>query len=277
MSSAQQPAGPAGQPPVQNGQPPVQNSQPPPVQNSQPPAARAGAPAAAAGPAEAAGIPARTAGPPTAGGVPKKPDVYRSPMAPLIWWVWVAFALANLGDLAAQGRNHFAAEVAAVLVLVTGVAYVAAFRPRVLADDTGVTIRNPLRDHQVPWACVRKVDLADSLRVHCDPPDGAQKGRLLYAWAVHSPRRSRLKAEARARRAAKTAERRSASYSRLPPEARTAMAKTDAEHTATALEQRAARARAAGTADGRPVSRWNLPAIAALAVPVLLLIAVTLA
>ncbi len=266
MSSAEQPI---GQPPA------VQADRPPAVQAGRPPAVQAGRPSAAkAGPS---GIPAQAAGPPATAGVLKKPDLYRSPVAPLVWWVWVIFALGNLSDLAVQGRSHFAAEVAAILVLVTGVAYVAAFRPRVVADDAGITISNPLRDHRVPWACVQKVDLGDSLRVHSTPQDGEQKSKVLYAWAVHSPRRSRLKAEARARRAARTAERRSASYSRLPAEARAAMTKTDAEHIAIALNERVVRARAAAAAGGRRTSSWNLPAIAALILPALLLIAVILA
>jgi hypothetical protein len=226
--------------------------------------------------------------------------MYRSPAAPVIWWVWVAFALANLADIAVQGHDHFAAEIAAILVLITGVAYVAAFRPRVLADDAGITIRNPLRDHRVPWSCVTSVDLGDSLRVHCAWRDGAgssgqQKNKVLYAWAVHMARRSRLRAEARARRSDRVSARRSDAYSRLPPEAREAMTKTDAEHTATALQQRAVRERAAaagsGSGDGngggsgngdgsgesgRPVASWSLPAIAALVLPALLVIVLVL-
>jgi hypothetical protein len=55
------------------------------------------------------------------------------------------------------------------------------------------------------------------------------------------------------------------------------MTKTDAEHTAAELDRRAARERVAGAAAGRPTASWSLPAIAALALPVLLLIVVSLA
>ena len=225
-------------------------------------------------PAGQAGPSQEQAAPPAAG-VQPKPDLYRSPTAPLVWWVWVAFAAANLADIAVQGHNHFAAQVAAILILVTGVAYVAAFRPRVLAGQGGITIRNPLRDHEVPWACVHKVDLGDALQVHC-AWDGGQKTKLLYAWAVHSPRRSRLKAQVRARRSDKAAAQQSVSYVRLPADARQAMLKTDAEHIATALEQRAVRERAAGAAGGRPAATWNRAAIASLVIPALLLIVIIL-
>jgi hypothetical protein len=205
-----------------------------------------------------------------------KPDLYRSSAAPVVWWVWVAFALANLIDLAVQGRDHFAAEVAAILILVTGVAYIAAFRPRVLADDEGITIENPLRDHHVPWGCVQGVDVRDSLEVHCTPQDGEQKSKTLYAWAVHSSRRGRLKAEARARRAAKSPRQPPPSYAKLPAEAQVALAKTDSENIATALRERATRARAAGATGGRRTARWDLPAIAALVLPALLVLVVSL-
>jgi Bacterial PH domain len=217
-----------------------------------------------------------------------KPEMYRSPVAPLMWWVWVVFAAANLIDLAVQGRNHFAAMIAVILVLITGVTYVAAFRPRVFADDEGMTIINPLRDWRVPWNCVEGVALGDSLEVHCNWQDDSAAGsngaakagnrrKRLYGWAVHSPRRSRLKAELRAQRQASSAERKhSASYSRLPQEAKDAMTKTDAEHIVRSLEDRANTARAAGIADRGPVGTWNWLAVAALAGPALLVIVVAL-
>lgn len=239
------------------------------MSSAQQPAGQAGSPGQAG--------PAGSPGPTVTGGVTRKPDLYRSPLALVVWWVWAAFALANLVDLAVQGRSHFALDVAAVLILITGVTYVAAFRPRVIADDAGIMIRNPIRDHQIPWDCVQSVDLGDSLQVHCARPDDSQRSKTLYAWAVHSPRRSRLKAEARARRSDRVNARRSDSYSRLPPEARQAMTMTDAEHTARTLEERANKARAAGATGGRLTATWSWAAIAALLVPVVLLIVVLLA
>jgi len=259
VPSAQQPAGQAGQPPADGA---GQAGPPPAVQAGHPPA----------GPSRVPGQP-RTAGP---AGVRAKPDLYRSPVALIVWWVWVAFALANLIDLAVQGPDHFAAEVAAILILVTGVAYITAFRPRVLADDAGITIRNPLRDHQVPWGCVQNVEVRESLEVLCAPQDGEQKSKTLYAWAVHSSRRSRVKAEARARRSAKSPRQQPPSYARLPAEAREALTRTDSENIATALGERATRERAAGVTGGRRTARWDLAAIAALLLPALLLLVVSL-
>jgi hypothetical protein len=86
------------------------------------------------------------------------------------------------------------------LVLVTGIAYVTAQRPRVIADTAGITIVNPLRDHHIGWAEVTQVDLADLLRVHCRRGPGDTK--IIYSWAVHYSRRRKAAAETKARRTA---------------------------------------------------------------------------
>jgi hypothetical protein len=127
------------------------------------------------------------------------PQMFRSPTAVVVWWVWVLFAAANLIDLAVQGRDHLSLVAAAVLVLATGVAYVTALRPRIVADSAGVTVVNPLRNHHVGWANVTKVDLADLLRVHTTGRGG---DKVIHAWAVHYSRRRQLATEARARRQA---------------------------------------------------------------------------
>lgn len=136
------------------------------------------------------------------------PQTFRSPTALVIWWVWLLFAAANLIDLAVQGRDHLSLVAAAILLLVTGVAYAGAQRPRVITDDAGLTIRNPLRDHRIGWAGVTKVDVTDLLRVHCERPgqpasaghDQDKRTKAIDCWAVHYSRRRKLAAEARARR-----------------------------------------------------------------------------
>jgi hypothetical protein len=151
---------------------------------------------------------------------------FRSPAAVAVWIVWLLFAAANWIDLAVRGRDHSSVVAAAILLLVTGIAYVTVQRPRIIADDAGVTVRNPLRDHQIGWAAVTKVDLADLLRVHydCVPPGGqggtggwnppvsggfrgvappGQHSKVISSWAVHYSRRRQVAAEARARRASR--------------------------------------------------------------------------
>jgi hypothetical protein len=140
----------------------------------------------------------------------EKPQVFRSPTAIVVWVVWLLFAVGNWIDLAVQGHDHLSVVAAAVLLLATGAAYVTAQRPRIIADDAGVTIRNPLRDHRIGWAGVAEVDLVDLLRVHCawgGPPGAAPADRehhkVISAWAVHYSRRRQFAAEARARRGAR--------------------------------------------------------------------------
>jgi len=225
---------------------------------------------------------------------------FRSPAAVAVWWVWLAFAVANLIDLAVQGRDHTSAVAAAVLVLITGVIYVTALRPRVVADDAGLTVVNPLRGHRIGWACVAKVDVAELLRVHCewDRGDGGRGSKTVHAWGIHYSRRRAFAAEARARR---TAARRSVpglpgaagrgyGYAAAPP----ATTESEAQKIAGLLDELAATARhdaaraadaaaigpdgvsQAAAASSPPRASWSPPAIAALALPALLLLVVLL-
>ena len=140
----------------------------------------------------------------------EKPQIFRSPTAVVVWVVWLLFAVGNWVDLAVQGRDHTSVVAAAVLLLATGAAYVTAQRPRIIADEAGVTVRNPLRDHRIGWAGVAEVDLVDLLRVHCawgGPPGAAPADRehhkVISAWAIHYSRRRQFAAEAKARRGAR--------------------------------------------------------------------------
>ena len=140
----------------------------------------------------------------------EKPQIFRSPTAVVVWVEWLLFAVGNWIDLAVQGRDHLSVVAAAVLLLATGVAYVTAQRPRIIADDAGVTVRNPLRDHRIGWAGVAEIDLVDLLRVHCawgGPPGAAPADRehhkVISAWAIHYSRRRQFAAEAKARRGAR--------------------------------------------------------------------------
>ena len=50
-------------------------------------------------------------------GVTSGLQTFRSPTALIIWWVWLLFAVANLIDLAVQGRDHESLVAAAILVM----------------------------------------------------------------------------------------------------------------------------------------------------------------
>jgi hypothetical protein len=237
-------------------------------------------------------------------------EVFRSAGSAVLSWAWFVVAVIVLVDLAVQGRDHTAVVAAAAVLAITGIVYSCAWRPRIVADASGITMVNPVRDHQVPWAAVTKVDVVNAVRVHCTPAPGAGRGKILYSWAVQSSPRSARRASLR--RDAPTPSRRRLAprsqqpppgaaprYGELPEPAREALSRSSAEFTAGRLEERAqharqAAARAAGLppagdqaghfpvppgsqeAGERPVARWAWLSIAAMAGPAALLVLVAL-
>ncbi len=114
-------------------------------------------------------------------------QVFRSVGAVVVWWLWLLFAVGNLIDLAVQGRDHLSLVAAFILLFATGIVYITALRPRIIADDDGLTIANPVRDHRVGWAAVAGADPTDLLRVRCEWPDGdgdGPAGHLLLGGAL---------------------------------------------------------------------------------------------
>jgi hypothetical protein len=208
-----------------------------------------------------------------------KPQVLRSPVAVAVWWLWVLFAIGNLIDLAVQGRDHTSAVAAAILVFVTGVIYVTAQMPRVVAGADDVTIRNPLRDHLIGWGSVTKVDTLDLLRIHCEwETDGQTKTKTFHAWAVQHSRRREASQQARQNRRT----RRGLAPSR-PDSTRSfgfgapAMPETDRnplgspQYAVDSLKTCLATAREQGLAAIPPVSSWRWQPIAAIVLPAILL------
>ena len=203
----------------------------------------------------------------------EKPQIFRSPTAVVVWVVWLLFAVGNWVDLAVQGRDHLSVVAAAVLLLATGAAYVTAQRPRIIADDAGVTVRNPLRDHRIGWAGVAEVDLVDLLRVHCawgGPPRAApadrEHHRVISAWAIHYSRRRQFAAEAKARRGTRRSTTpfpvgfgRSYGGAALDREPASA-SQADAERIVTLLQARATAACAEAVWAGSPAQTPAAPA-----------------
>jgi Bacterial PH domain len=216
-------------------------------------------------------------------------QVFRSAGSIVLWWGWLAFAVASLVAIAVSGHGHSSAVAAVTVLAITGVVYACAFWPRIVADENGISVLNPVRAHEVPWAAVTKVDLVNALRVHCAPAPGAAQGTIIHSWAVQSSGRARQRGEIRARRAADQAARRPAGYGRPPPEAASTLNRTSAEFVARQLDERAARERgsaasapAAGGPHGGPAGAapprvtWAWVQIAAMALPLLALIIVIL-
>lgn len=210
-------------------------------------------------------------------------QVYRSSMAVVIWWAWLVFAVGNLIDLAVQGRDHLAAEAAAALLVVTGIAYATALRPRVIASAEGVTVRNPFRDHQIAWQAIARVDLGDLLRVHCAGPG---RGRVVQAWAIQASRRSRDMAAMRPGSGWLATGSRAAARTTPQAAGPGAVHRAETERIVRALNDRAEREQAdreekaaggIGPAHPAITSRWHWPAMVAIAAPILLLIVIIFA
>ena len=230
-------------------------------------------------------------------------EIFRLAPPVVFWWAWVAFVVANLADFAIEGTPsaRFTTVVMAIVVTVTGLVYVLALRPKVIASETGITVVNPFRDHRIPWGLVQAVDTGDWVRVHYAPGDGAQDGKarssasamIVYCWALYVSARTKRRSgrvAPRPRRAGlflpPAGLREEPGYggqSRLPEGARYLASLPATKAIATRLDTRAARERtrksAPGEAPGQAtaVTTWSWPALAAVVIPALVLLVVALA
>lgn len=185
--------------------------------------------------------------------------VFRSTAALVGGWAWMVFAALNLLDLAIRGRDTASLVATAVLLTGCGIAYVVGIRPRVTADDRGVRVRNPFRDTALPWPSVREVDATDAVRIHYTGAEAAD--RIVRVWCLpHSPR-ARAKAERQARRDARE----------LPEHvAKHVIGRTHVTYAVEQLTEMAAAHRKGEAAPGTVT--WSVPAVLALAVPVVFLV-----
>ena len=216
----------------------------------------------------------------------------------IFWWVWVAFVVANVADYAAQGlpSARFGSLLAAVLLLVTGVVFTLAARPKVIEDGDGLTVVNPFRVHRLPWPVIESVDTGEWVRVrYAQPAAGgaAATPRVVHCWALYVSTRARRKLAVGGAAAPAGVPRRlrglvaaapsgyAQPSSRLPEEAIRLASLPVSAAIAARLDTRAEkeRKRAEGRA-GEPsaaTTAWSWPAVAAVAVPAVILLAVALA
>lgn len=201
----------------------------------------------------------------------------------VLWWAWVAFAVANIADLAIQSHNWLAVQVTVGLLALTGVFYVCTLRPRVVSDADGLTVYNPFRDYRVPWGAITGIYVGDSVEIGCRRA-GPRPEKTVYAWALYSPRRARARADlgvgfgmGRGRQRSEPGARRrfeapGAAAARMSQQARDLAAKHPSHIMAGELARRRDAAEQAGAADGVVTSRWDWRAIAAVVVPAVALI-----
>src|SRR6201996_3425466 len=138
-------------------------------------------------------------------------EMFRLKAPFVIFYIWLAFAVFNVVDLSLQAKPRFALEIGLVVLTITGLAYACGLRPRVIADDRGLTVVNPIREWHLPWSSLRAVDVRDWVRFTC-----AGRSRPVESWALFATARVKRNSRERARDyTAKTP-----SINRLPDEAR---------------------------------------------------------
>ena len=205
--------------------------------------------------------------------------MFRLPGALVAWWAWLIFAAACLLDILISGRNHLAAEIAVTLFFITGLVYACALWPRVVTDSTAITVRNPLRDHRIPWGSVAAVDLRESVQVHCVQEPGAKRGKIIYSWALYAQRRNRMRQQLLAQGNDRRRLPRSAltTYGAPQDSAEKVSKQSAAKLMATQLDEMAKEARERGAAAGPRIVRWSWqPALAIIVPGIALILVITL-
>ena len=225
----------------------------------------------------------------------------------------MAFVVLNVADYSAQGlpSAHFGAVLGSILLLVTGLVYTLALRPKVIEDGEGLTVVNPFRVYRLLWPLIQSVDTGEWVRIRYTRGASRQGGTggaraagesgetgestgVVNCWALYVSTRARRKvavgsaprADGMSRRLGGLVAAQPAGYaqqtSRLPDEARYLASLPVSAAIAARLDTRAnrERTRAAASASAEAdvaTTTWSWPALAAVAVPAVLLLIVALA
>jgi hypothetical protein len=210
-------------------------------------------------------------------------ETYRLAPPVVLWWAWLAFVAANVVDWAVQGTSAgFALPVGAIMAAVTGAVYALALRPRVVADEEGITVLNPFRDHRAPWAAISHVGTTEWVLVRAA---GAAGDTTICCWALYVSARSRRAAAAPPRASPAMSRLRGIAVEpgagispRLPAQAQRLASLPAADAIAARLDSQASKARARDSSVAATVtSSWAWLPITAVAVPAAALVIVLLA
>ncbi|MER5650013.1 PH domain-containing protein [Streptosporangium sp. NPDC002524] len=132
-------------------------------------------------------------------------QVFRSTLATVVGWVWMAFAAFNAVDLILRYSGHASMVAAAVLGVLTALVFVTCLRPAVILSEEGVLVRNPLRNAFVAWRDVDEVTVSHSVtivsgdeKVRCWVPQASARERAAAARrgrSTSAPARGRFRTE----------------------------------------------------------------------------------
>lgn len=199
-----------------------------------------------------------------------KPETYRSKLAYVLGWVWMAFAAANTVDLIVRGTLPSALVAGAVLGAITALVHVTCLRPAIRARQDGVEVRNPLRTAFVPWSGVDGVRVSHAILIESGE-------RTVRCWTPQSSGRERIQSTRRAGATGRRGLFPSAEPALSPAERAAAEAMAGRTHADWVAEQltEAARTRRA-TSAGEFRMTWSPDALAVLAAAVALVVAAVL-
>ncbi|GIN01011.1 hypothetical protein Pve01_26690 [Planomonospora venezuelensis] len=171
--------------------------------------------------------------------------MFRSKLALVLGWVWVAFAAANAVDLAVRYSGPPSMVAGAVLGVLTALVFVTCLRPAVVLTADGVLVRNPLRNTFVPWAGVDDVTVSHAITI-------SSGDRVVRCWTPQTTARERAAATKRGQSGAPGRGRFTTEPVLTKGERAAAEAfagKTHADWVAEQITERARDARRAGGAD----------------------------
>ncbi|MGW2310683.1 PH domain-containing protein [Actinomadura luteofluorescens] len=204
-------------------------------------------------------------------------------------YAWLVFAALNLVDLfvGITGDPDYSlttVTIAFLLLLGCGIAYTVGLRPVIVGDEAGVTIRNPLRDVRAPWGAIRRIEGRNALTVAFAGPDGTELETR--AWVLQTSPRAQAKAEARAEKEARKGKGQAQGFDlrgRTPTayaaQQLNEMRERQRPKARSGAPDKAAKAKAEAEEEGpaRGTVRWSVPAVASLAVPLVVIVALLVA
>src|SRR5262249_24060238 len=187
---------------------------------------------------------ARAAVPVSAGRLlPDGRRMYRLLTPQVVWWTWVGLAALSVGDLIIQGHDYLSVKFALGLLTATGLVFACTLLPRVIVDEDGVTVQNPLRGSRTPGAAGGGICRADWVEIQW--ARGPQKkDKRVYTWALSSARRGRAKARLHGWQWDHGRRSRPASYGQLPGQAKELVKMTQTEVMAREMAQLSEEAKA---------------------------------
>lgn len=198
-------------------------------------------------------------------------------------YAWLVFAALNLVDLfvGITGDPDYSlttVTIAFLLLLGCGIAYSVGLRPLIAGDEDGITIRNPLRDVRAPWGAVRRIEGRNALTVVFAGPDGADLETR--AWVLQTSPRAQAKAEARAEKEARKdkgqaqgLDLRGRTPTAYAAQQLNEMKERQRPKARSGAPDKAAKAKAEAEGPSRGTVGWSVPAVASLAVPLAVVVA----